>query len=230
LAPSALDPVVTRDDQLAWLAGDAQAADDFAVVRPDDPRQRQARQARFDQLVQEPLGALVAMLLAEHIALTIPRPRQTERKFWVVSAVPSTNGGGRLATLSVGRAETMFLYYLPIGEDFYVGGRINVAASALPAEVLNGSLGLTEACVDPEPGSYESTGSDMAGLRFVVTDKLDGYAELMSWPGVIDAARLLSLRLMRKGVSLQGRWHNFPLADVLLGDKPWPAPNDPDPD
>ena len=38
----------------------------------------------------------------------------------------------------------------------------------------------------------------------------------------IDAARLLTVRLTRKGVSLQGRSHNFALADILLGDTPWP--------
>jgi len=49
-----------------------------------------------------------------------------------------------------------------------------------------------------------------------------GYEELLSWPGVAEAARTLAVRLMRKGPTLQGRWHNYPFADILLGDVAWP--------
>ncbi len=219
---SVLDPVVTRDDQLSWLAGVEESDGTRTGARPDDAKQRAARRPRFDELVNHPFGAVAACLLAEHIRLTVPHARETERRFWSVSAMPSTNGGGRLATLSVGKAETLFLYPIFLGGDMYVGGRINVAASAVSPDVLDGSLDRPEAQIDPERGGYESTGNDLVGLRFIVTNEFDGYLEVMGWPGVLDAARLLTVRLMRKGVSLQGRWHNFALADVLLGDAPWP--------
>lgn len=220
---SALDPVVTRDDQLAWLAGDVDAVEDPSALRPDDAKQRAARQARYAQLVAEPLGGIATAVLSQHVELTIPCPRQTERRFWSVSAMPSTSGGGRFATLSVGKAETIFVYPELLEDEWWVvGGRINVAASALPADVLSGSLDRPGACVDPDTGGYESTGSDLAGLRFRITEDLNGYYEVMGWPGVLDGARLLTVRLMRKGASLQGRWHNFPLADVILDDVDWP--------
>jgi hypothetical protein len=225
IGPSKLDPVVTADDQLAWLNGTDFFESDETIERIDDPQQRRAGAKRFDQLLGHPAGPLVALVLRDFVWSTIPRPRETERRFWSVSAVPSTGGGGRLATLSVGNMETMFLYLTELAGDVWLGGCVNVTASAVAPDVLDGALNESWAYVDRVGGLYESSGVDLAGLRFLCTEDHYGYDEAMSWPGVADAARTLALRLMRKGLSLQGHWHNYPLADVLLDDVPWPWPD-----
>lgn len=226
--PSKLDPVVTIDDQLAWLNGATALDNDEAGVRSDNQKQRLAGQKRFEELLAAPGAEVATNVLQSFLWSTVPRPRETERQFWAVSAMPSTNGGGRFATLSVGKLETMFLYLVPLDAQGWaaLGGCVNVSASLVAPDVLDGTLDQPWAYVDRVGPLYESAGADLAGLRFVCTDDNDGYEEILGWPGVADAARTFAVRMMRKGLSLQGRWHNYPLADVLLGDVLWPWPLD----
>jgi len=130
--PSRLDPVIAVDDQLAWLNSTVPEGWNEAGPRTDHPEQRVKGSKRYKQLLAHPLGESACAVMQDYIAETIPRPRQTERRFWAVSAVPATSGG-RLATLSVGKMETMFLYAEPDeehkGEFWDFGGCINVAGS-----------------------------------------------------------------------------------------------------
>ncbi len=229
--PSRLDPVITVDEQLAWLNGPSDDKDkDLESTRRDDPVQRAKGQQRYQQLLANPLGELACEVLHNFVSATVPHLRQTERRFWAISAMPSTNGGGRMATLSVGNMELLFLYVEPgpdgeLGQTFTFGGCINVAASQVAPDVLAGALDDDWAYRDHADG-YESAGADWAAFRFVITADRDGYSDLLGWPGVADGARTLAVRQMRKGPTLQGRWHNYPLADVLLGDTQWPWPDE----
>lgn len=227
--PSLLDPIITVDEQLAWLNGPSDDKGiDLETARRDDPVQRAKGQQRYQQLLSHPLGELACEILRDFVSATVPHPRQTERQFWAMSAMPF--GGARMATLSVGNMELLFLYVEPgpveeFGQTFAFGGLINVAASQVAPDVLAGALDNDWAYRDDGNG-YESAGADWGAFRFFIDADRDGYDELLSWPGVADGARTLALRQMRKGTTLQGRWHNYPLADVLLGDTQWPWPGE----
>ena len=70
-----------------------------------------------------------------YVLATVPRPRQTERTFWALSAMPATNRKRRFTTLSINKMETVFLVDFGDGKrgEGPVGGCINVSASAVAA-------------------------------------------------------------------------------------------------
>jgi hypothetical protein len=208
---SDLDQIVTEADRFAWLNDDDEIED--VVERADDPDQRRLRAPNYLKLRETPYFPYVAMVTNIYVRGAIPKPRETERTFWSLSAMPGTNRnklGGRLATLSINKMETLFLFAGRIENDDYVGGLMNVSRSAL--EESAGSItGLRRSYphLDFEKADYEAAGGDCVSVRFIGGDVID----VFQIPGFQHAARQLNLRLMRKGPTFQWRWHCYDLAD-----------------
>jgi hypothetical protein len=144
-----------------------------------------------------------------YIQQTIPGPRATERRFWAASAAPSTNGGARLVTVSINKPETLVVGALD-GQGF-----MNVSRTSLVES--HGSLAnfhsTRQEWLELEEAGYEACGGDAIRLRVWDFRRL---ADLLLEGTVIDAAARLNLQLMRKGTTLQGRWHNYQIAEYLL--------------
>lgn len=219
LGESDLDPIVAPDEQYAWLNEDAELAD--VQVRADDPEQRKKYRTRYCQLEKSPYFGFVAFAVNVYVQFTIPKPRQTERTFWSLSALPSTNRnrfGGRLATLSVNKMETLFLFSATDpanANQSIVGGRMNVSRSALEA-----AAGPIDDLRENYPMlgfdivDYESAGGDGLLITFGAAD----YMTVLELPGWQHAAQQLNLTLMRKGPTFQWRWHCYDLADWAVRD------------
>lgn len=215
IGESDLDPVVTRNDQYAWLNDGLDLRD--VPDRIEDSRQRAAMHAKFMALAKTPAAPLIFRFLNTYVVKAIPRPRETERTFWSLSAMPSTNGGARLTTLSINKMETLFLYGDSVGRtrgDGAVGGVINISADGLQE-----THGIDRARRDwPrvrfQTVSYESAGGD--GIS--VGGSLSDLVQLLEAEWFIHSARKLNLMLMRKGPSFQWRWHCFDLADWAVRD------------
>jgi len=89
LGESDLDPVVTESEQYAWLNQDADLPD--VEQRADDPEQRRLFAPNYARLTATPFFPYVALIANMYVQGTIPKPRETERTFWSLSAMPSTN-------------------------------------------------------------------------------------------------------------------------------------------
>jgi hypothetical protein len=218
LGGSDLDPIVTPVEQQAWLNDPHWQLDD--APRMDDEAQRLKTRPKFRQFVKHFGFGPAALAINLYVTATIPKPQETERTFWSLSAMPSTNKrriGGRLATLSINKMETLFLYggEMPdIGPGF--GGCINVSRESLTKEwgSLDEMRRNHEELEFDVPG-YEAAGGDALAIRFLGADFM---SLLVDAPAVVEAARKLNLMLMRKGPTFQWRWHCYDLADLALMD------------
>jgi hypothetical protein len=125
----------------------------------------------------------------------------------------------RLIAVSVNKMETFVLGWEKYQPD-QMWGFINVSKSAMcerygsPAEFVRPRQDWLD--FDEDSG-YESGGGDV--LRLYVNDyrrMLELLAPEDGDVGVVAAARRLNRMLMRKGPTLQWRWHCFDLADQIV--------------
>ncbi|NIK61477.1 GIY-YIG nuclease family protein [Kribbella shirazensis] len=213
LGDSDLDPLILPSEQHAWLTDPDVAFLDDGIRAPDDELRRKHR-PRYQRLKKHPAFPFAAEILNWYVPTCLPKPAKTERTFWAVSAMPGTNrdaSGGRLCTLSANKMETLFLV---AGEDRgsrYFGGVANVSARALTERAGDlSALRRQYRHLSFGRPRYESGGGDVLAITFV---GVDGCLSVWDIPGAVDAARALNLMLMRKGPTLQWRWHCYDLAD-----------------
>jgi hypothetical protein len=224
LGVSPLDPIVTPDEQLAWINGD----DPFNA--PDAPRhvdhaQQLAKRPSFTKLQKEPFFAVTVLALNAFILRTIPKPAGTERKFWVLTAMPATNrakGHHRLATLSINKVEVFWLFSTQVEGEEVFWGHLQLSKSLLIDRLgtadFTRAIGIDAAdMVSFEDAGYETSGGDGLRIRFVGTSWLD----LLENEAVVEAARSFNLMLLRKGTSPLGRHHNYDLATWVLDPDPF---------
>jgi hypothetical protein len=209
---SDLDPLVSRSEQFTWL-NDPDAILNDEGVRIDDPEQRASRRPQYEHLRQQPMFPVVAGVLHWYIPACLPKPAETERTFWAVSALPATNRNAykqRLCTLSVNKMEVLFLVQTQLDEATWISGVMNVSLSTLTDGT--GSLKSLERKYPDlffDLGTYESGGGDVASIQFFEKD----ISLLMEMPRLVEAARAMNLMLMRKGPTFQWRGHCYDLAD-----------------
>lgn len=212
-----IDLHVTPDDQYAWLNG-APILEDVPD-RIDDAAQRTQGVDAFTRFQKFDSTYLVSALCGIYITLAIPRPRETERTFWALSAAPSTNkrrDHRRLAALSINTMET-FVIGQNLSNEFgwLLTGFVVLRPATLAEYTSLDDVGASESSLlelDTDR-QYHAAGDDQAVIHFFA---FDGFKELVTLPGFAEAARELNLRLMRKGPTLQWKAHNFQLADEVF--------------
>lgn len=217
LAATDLDPLVTPEQQRAFAAG--AAVDDVADRVASGPDRVARGRRQFEQLVAGPNGPRAVEIARAYVATTVPRPRATEGSFWVATARPSTGAGAgwqRLVAVSVNAMETLVLGEDPSEPDV-ISGFLNVRRSTLVEHYGSERAFLHDRrdWIDAEPAPYASAAGDGLRLHFMRTDVaerlfLDEYST-----GIRRAAAALNLMLMRKGASLQWRYHNALLGELL---------------
>jgi hypothetical protein len=213
LGDSDLDPVVLRAEQDAWL-NDPDGGFGDQGERVDDPVQRREHHARYLRLSQEDTFPLVTRIVGHYVPACLPKPAQTERTFWAISAMPGTGRtrhGGRLTTLSVNKMETLFLIEGNGGGGRYFGGVVNVSRRELTSRAGSVKrLARAHPMLEFREAAYESAGGDALAIGFT---GIDGYHRLWDIAGASRAARELNVMLMRKGPTFQWRSHCYDLAD-----------------
>jgi hypothetical protein len=212
-----IDPVL---DRMQW-------SDDLLLGRQDArpverPDQRERTRPLFDRLSKHPDFERIATLVARYLDLFVPAPASTEVAHWVITSLPSTAKTRlwhRLACLSINNVEA-----LTIGEQF--DGKCWTTLgfmSANPSERHPDKL-LTR--------DVQSRGVFVASAWYktvgpvyqVGFDDLDGLEAALEDEEVLDLVGAMAMRLMRRGRGLYGRFHDYNLADVVLG-TPSPGEN-----
>lgn len=195
--PSALDEIVEPDFLDAFTAG---APNDFSGERPEEADLRRRYAARYNDLKAKANFEEVLSALRLYVSECIPAPPRTELGYWSVSCLPKRGSDRLLACLNVHWQEVLF-----IGEDergLFVG--LNLAGTPL---VEAGELTPEEVQSRYLPG-----GADQVSLMFPLRE----LPEVLQEPGALNAARMLNVRLMRKGKTNFARSHCFELADQIL--------------
>ena len=201
MVDAAVDLVVTRAEQEEWLSGVDPDADVSDRCLHSVGRDRSAKNVVV--LSERPYYDLLLDILAAYVRQVIPAPQLTEKRFWCVTAMPSTGRSAawqRVAAITINNVEMLVIGESTEDGTVYLDGFLNVA----PGLRLPPSL-------DVETDEYRTVGevqriqSNAAFLEFAVHHPL-----------VRDAARLTAMGLLRKGTSMMGRYHCTPLADDIF--------------
>jgi hypothetical protein len=171
----------------------------------------------FVRLLTLPHAADAIAILRRYVRLCVPFPVRTEQSFWVCSCLPSGNSSGQTvyARININWQEVLTL----VLKDGVLGASFHVTLSVMqqgydssPDRLLakHPFLEISEhAYVPGGPDQFQAfTPSPEAAQAFLD----DPYA--------IEAARLLNIRLMRKGPCTFSRYHCVDLTDRLLAPNP----------
>ena len=89
MTPKGLRRFLDGEQQRAWLEGNAELTD--ADEREESLELRFKYSGRLEKLMRKPQAAEVLDILRVYAETCIPIPRQTERYYWSVSCLPSTD-------------------------------------------------------------------------------------------------------------------------------------------
>jgi hypothetical protein len=203
------------EQQRAWLEGEATPSD--AAEREESLELRFKYAHRFEKLLRRPQAEEVLDILRIYGATCLPIPRRTERWYWSVSCLPSTND----KPLTRVNASWMELFtLLADGEnlrsriilhlsDFTVDG--SSEADQLDTDLL-------ESCaLRPEDVSY-SIWRDGRGILIAKVRGAASIREFLTHPHGLHSIRNFNLTHMNRGRNAYQASHCYSVADVMLGD------------
>ena len=212
VAPKGLRQFLDDEQQRAWLEGEAQLTD--AADRSESLEQRFKYVDRFEKLLRRPQADDVLDILGIYGATCIPIPRRTERHYWSVSCLPSSDK----ALVRVNASWMELFALMPDGDglrsriilhlsDFTLDG------SPEPAQLDHDLL---ESCLGrPEDLSHFFWKADTFGV------KVRGAASIHAFlanPHGLRAIRNFNLTHMNRGRNAYQASHCHSLADVMLED------------
>lgn len=204
MGESPFDLVVDRVEQERWLDAGAEAAHDLEerlVVAACRPRVGKG----FEELaVRDDYAGIRAALLL-YLLDVVPWSHETERRFWSITSMPSTNRSRthrRLSTVSVNNVETLVLAQSLIDGEWVMGGFVNVAPGLADPQGWPMERHTYRACGEVDTITFVGPG---------------GLLDLLEMPDVVEAARRLAIGLMRKGRGMMAKYHDESLADDVFG-------------
>ena len=214
--------------QRAWLDGVATPAD--AAERAESLEQRFKYARRFEKLLQRPQADDVLDILRLYAAACLPIPRVTERHYWSVSCLPSTNDKALIRV----NASWMELFALlpdcpsPLAEEGASRSEAGEGKGLRARFILHLSdfttdgspepdhldHALLEQCVErPESISHFFWKADTFGV------KVRGAASIrqfLAGPHALRAIRRFNLTHMNRGRNAYQASHCYSLADAML--------------
>jgi len=204
-----LDP----ERQRAWMEGEIGLAD---RERSESLEQRFKYVARFEKLLRRPQARDVLEILQIYGETCLPIPRTTERFYWSVSCLPSTNDKP-LARVNASWMELFTL--LPDGDDLRSRFIVHLSdfttdGSPEPDHLDNDFL---EQCVArPQDFSHFLWKADTFGVKVRSAASI---RKFLANPRALRAIRRFNLTHMNRGRNAYQASHCYSLADVMLGDR-----------
>ncbi|WP_291432219.1 hypothetical protein [Deinococcus sp.] len=207
------DQVVPPADQDRWLGGEL-LTDSNEAIRDEDLRRRLA--PRFQTFQKLPHADHATDLLNMYLTAVISAPRRTELTFWAVSCLPGQNANvtaraGQVyyrVNLNMQEVLTAFEHEGELAVSFHVA-QSPLAAGFGPNWLDFFNNGDYQATLH----GYQPGGPDQCEL---IALNAPAAAALIVDEHVSAAMRLMNLRLMRKGATYYGRYHNLDLADAAF--------------
>jgi len=211
LGDSDFDLIMPDAQQKRWLT-DLSFVDSEGS-RPVHPELRQRYSRKFMQFQQQKFAQPAIQVLRSYIQKCTPAIRRGEISFWSCSCLPSYRGGGSHVYT---RVNVFWQEVLTIYSTSDLLFTWQVAKS--PLEQAYGKslfwlrLQFPTLFIDPHR-QYKTGGADQIrlGIRGA-----DAALHLLDNQYVVKAARLMNLRLMRKGACTFNRYHCLDLADQII--------------
>jgi hypothetical protein len=203
LEGAALDLVVDKEVQAEWLVG---AENGLLLGERADMPVTPAMERKHKMMRRRSDYADIVQAIASYVGQVIPWPHRTERRFWSVTAMPSTNhtrNHHRVFALSINNVETLVMFEERDGptEDWRPFWFLNVASDVTLPEPVRRDTVLTS--------HYTSAGT----IQQIWSDE-----PFKSFPEVVAAARKLAIGLLRKGHGMMSKNHNIMLANDIFAE------------
>jgi hypothetical protein len=214
-----LATLVSPDEMDNWLRKPHQI--DQGSQRVDDVSHRTRYAKRFSDFRQQPLADDILDVLRTYVRTCVPFPNRTERRFWSLSCMPSTNANSfpRLAVVNINTMETLTVGHELRNPDRF-WGFVNVSASPLKAMSDSAFRKLERALARLSADIYDDVIYTAAAgdcWQIAVEGSVSNLKAVLSMEPIQEAARLMNSRLMRKGpAGMFSKYHCYDLADAVL--------------
>ena len=200
------------EEQRAWLDGEATPAD--ADERDESLELRFKYVARFEKLLKRPQTEDVLEILRTYGETCLPIPRRTERYYWSVSCLPSTNDKP-LVRVNASWMELFTL--LPDGDG--IRSRIILHLSDFTTDGSPEPDHLDESFLEQCVERPEDVGHALWRSKDILIVKVRGAASIckfLAHPRALRAIRNFNLTHMNRGRNAYQASHCYSLADVML--------------
>ena len=205
-----LRQILDDEQQRAWLESNESLRD--ATVRQDSLEQRFQYAGRLEKLLRRPQADDVLAILRAYAATCLPIPRATERFYWSVSCLPSTD-----KSLARVNANWMELFALqPDGDGLSARFILHLSdfthdGSIEPDQLDHALLAqCAGASVDHFFWKADTFGVKVRSARAIRT--------FMTHPHGLRAIRRFNLTHMNRGRNAYQASHCYSLADRMLDD------------
>ncbi len=205
-----LDP----EQQRAWLEGETTLHD--ADERTESLEHRFKYTARFEKLLRRPQAQEVLDILRIYGETCIPIPRRTERCYWSVSCLPSTNDKP-LVRVNASWMELFTL--LPDGDGLRSRIILHVSdfttdGSPEPDRLDQGFL---DQCAE-RPEDISHAFWRRPEILIVKVRRAASIRKFLATPRALRAIRTFNLTHMNRGRNAYQASHCYSVADAMLGD------------
>ena len=215
-----LSQFLDADQQRDWLEGRATPPD--SDERSESIEQRFKYTARFEKLLRRPQAQEVLDILRLYGETCIPIPRRTERWYWSVSCLPSSDK----ALIRVNASWMELFALLPDarpergrrGQDLLARIILHLSdfttdGSATPDHL---DQALLESCVArPEDVTHFFWKADTFGVKVRGSSSIRSF---LADPRALRAIRRFNLTHMNRGRNAYQASHCYSVADHMLGD------------
>jgi len=202
------------DQQRAWLEGEPSPVDG---ERPEQSlEQRFNYLARFEKLLRRPQADDVLDILRLYAGTCIPISRITERFYWSVSCLPSSDK----ALIRVNASWMELFALLPDPTNDGLLARIILHLSDFTSDgstdPVQLDIALLESCAErPEDVSHFPWKDDIFGVKVRGATSIRAF---IADPRALRAIRRFNLTHMNRGRNAYQASHCYSLADAMLGD------------
>jgi len=211
--PKGLRQFLNPEQQRDWLEGKATPPD--AQERTESLEHRFKYVARFEKLLRRPQAREALEILRLYGERCIPIPRRTERYYWSVSCLPSTNDKP-LVRVNASWMELFTL--LPDGDDLRARIILHVSDFTTDGSPEPDHLdeAFIEQCVErPEDVSHFLWKDDTFGLKVRSAASI---RKFLGEPRALRAIRNFNLTHMNRGRNAYQASHCYSVADAMLDD------------
>jgi hypothetical protein len=212
-ATKGLRQFLDDEQQRAWLDGETSPADGDRA-ESGDLEQRFNYAARFAKLLRRPQAGDVLDIVKLYGATCIPVPRRTERFYWSISCLPSSDK----ALIRINASWMELFALLPEGEDLRARFILHLSHFTTDGSPEPDQLdrALLESCVDePDNVTHFLWKADTFGVKVRTAASIRAF---LAHPHGLRAIRRFNLTHMNRGRNAYQASHCYSLADHMLGE------------
>lgn len=211
-----LDLLISTEEQENWLHKHIELPNENVDLYTsiEDKVKVKYRQ-NFYKLKESAHYEQLKRILALYIKNCIPAYKKTELSFWALTGLPSTNKNTwpRYTCLNINAMEVFVTGIEKVSKKPFAF--LNVSGHFLERKENTKRLFSRYSSIEIEETAYRTAGNDQYRVSLRSFEEVEGMLE--SEQPVIQSAKELNLRLMRKGGTIYSPYHCFDLAKDILG-------------